>query len=694
VNEQSTGKDILNPERPLSPASILVTGDATVDWMLAVPTVIAPAALHASYQWETRAPVQIVAQPGGSALVHAVLAACAALAPDGNLTIEGVAVPDVALADPDRDIVPRTFTVWQPFPIAPQRRDLTWRMQQFLGVRPAANGVSALSASDGVAEGLVIDDSNLGFRDDPVNWPRCLDGSEGTPANVVLKMSSPLGQGRLWDRLAGRLADNLTVYVSVGDLRKEFAPVGQPLSWERTATDVTRAVRERRDLASARRVVVSLGLSGALLIERDGPSWLIFDPLHQEGDWEGARPGAASGLGTCIAAALALEASRSETPDWLRAIRSGLEAGRALHEGRFVRPENPDEDGLTFPATMVAQILLNGGDAGFRTVEVPDGEEWHIFASAFAESHRALAARIVVEGDVVACQDVPVERIGAWSSIDRTEIESMRSVRNIIREFLHERRSRPLSLAVFGPPGSGKSFAIKQMAREWMSGGTRITVLEFNLSQFASPADLPAALQRVRDCAVEGTLPLVFWDEFDTGLGGRELGWLAQFLAPMQDGAFIEGGITRPIGPAIFIFAGGTHATMASFKTRAVEIPGAKATDFLSRLRGYVDILGPNSREASDRTFVLRRALLLRALLQLRAPGLLSGNRLDIDPGVLRGFLDVTTYVHGARSMESIVDMSALSGRLRYERSALPPRHQLGLHVDPDEFLALVHAQD
>ncbi|MDQ3547186.1 MAG: ATP-binding protein, partial [Chloroflexota bacterium] len=665
----------------------------TVDWMLAVPTVIAPSALHASYQWETRAPVQIIAQPGGSALVQAVLTACAGLVPDGTLRVAGVTIPDVALADPERDIVPRTFTVWQPYPVEPQRRDLTWRMQQFLGVRPAANGTGVLTSGDNQAGCLVIDDANLGFRDDPVVWPRSLeDGSP--PESIILKMSSPLGQGLLWNRLLERFADRLTVYISVGDLRKEFAPVGQPLSWERTATDVTRAVRERRDLASAQRVIVSLGLSGALLIERDGPSQLIFDPLHQEGDWEGARPGTASGLGTCIAAALALEASRVGTPDSPRAIRAGLEAGRALHEGRFVRPDNPSDDGLAFPATMVARILLGDGDSCYRTVEVPESDEWHIFASAFAESHRALAARIVIEGDVAACQDVPVERIGAWSSIDRTEIESMRSVRNIIREFLHERRSRPLSLAVFGPPGSGKSFAIKQMAREWMSGGTRIAVLEFNLSQFAAAGDLPAALQRVRDCAVEGTLPLVFWDEFDTGLGGRELGWLAQFLAPMQDGAFIEGGITRPIGPAIFIFAGGTHATMASFKARAVEIPGAKATDFFSRLRGYVDILGPNPRDSNDRTFVLRRALLLRALLQLRAPGLLRSGRLDIDPGVLRAFLDVTTYVHGARSMESIVDMSALSGRLRYERSALPPRHQLGLHVDPDEFLALVHAQD
>ncbi|MEX2314450.1 MAG: AAA family ATPase, partial [Thermomicrobiales bacterium] len=538
-----------------------VAGDAIVDWTLAVPTVIAPAALHASYQWETRAPVQIIAQPGGAALVHAVLAACAGIAPPGTLTVGGVAVPDVALTDPERDIVPRTFTVWQPYLVEASGRDLTWRMKQFLGVRPAANGAGAQPAGDGLAGCLVIDDANLGFRDDSVVWPRCLDGEGPAPASIILKMSNPIGQGRLWERLLAGFADALTVYISVGDLRKEFAPVGQPLSWERTATDVTRAVRERRDLASARRVVVSLGLSGALLIERDGPSRLIFDPLHQEGDWEGARPGMSSGLGTCIAAALALEASRAETPDWARAIQAGLEAGRALHEGRFVRPESPSDDGLIFPAAIVARVLWDGGDSCFQTVEAPDAEEWHIFASAFAESHRTLAERIVIEGDIAACRGVPVERIGGWSSIDRTEIESMRSVRNIIREFLQERRGRPLSLAVFGPPGSGKSFAIKQMAREWMSAGTRMAVLEFNLSQFGAAGALPAALQRVRDCAVEGTLPLVFWDEFDTSLAGRELGWMAHFLAPMQDGAFIEDGIIRPIGPAIFIFAGGTHAT-------------------------------------------------------------------------------------------------------------------------------------
>ena len=57
--------------------------------------------------------------------------------------------------------------------------------------------------------------------------------------------------------------------------------------------------------------------------------------------------------------------------------------------------------------------------------------------------------------------------------------------------------------------------------------------LEFNLAQFRSPDDLVDALHVVRDQALGGGIPLVFWDEFDTALDGRELGWLRYFLAPM-----------------------------------------------------------------------------------------------------------------------------------------------------------------
>ena len=40
--------------------------------------------------------------------------------------------------------------------------------------------------------------------------------------------------------------------------------------------------------------------------------------------------------------------------------------------------------------------------------------------------------------------------------------------------------------------------------------------------------------------------------------------------------------------------------------------------------------------------------------------------------------------------MQAIVEMSALSGKPRFERSSLPARQQLALHVDAGVFLDLV----
>jgi hypothetical protein len=676
-------------------ATIQVTGDVTADWSLLVPTVVAPRGLEHSYQWETPNAVQLAVAPGGAALLTNLIESTVGVHTGGQpIRVDGVTIPHECLTNPANDAATRTYARWQPAPLEPGDPTLVWRLHEFLGTQPGQPKASPVPAvTEQMPTCLVIDDANLGFREQSDAWPSAVQDGDSLPVHVILKMANPLGTGLLWETLAARYMPNLTVYCTLGDLRKEFAPVGQALSWERLASEVTGAVRARRDLARAARVVVSVGLSGAIVIERDGPSHLVFDPLHQEGDWEASRPGTPVGLGTCLNAALAIETARCpEQPDWLRALGVGLAAARTAHNGRVVQMGTTAPLDAGFPHSLVAQVLADLEPCdGFRTAEVPADPGWRILATMGSASYPEIATRIVVEGERTACRYLPIDRFGAWVSIDRAEIESLRSVRTIMHEYVrHPQRSRPLSLAVFGPPGSGKSFAIKQLASAWMRAGTSMTVLEVNLSQMDVPDSLPAALQQVRDSAVAGSLPLVFWDEFDTTLGGRELGWLAQFLAPMQDGTFVERGIIRPIGPAIFVFAGGTNPTMAQFKEHAVQIPATKATDFLSRLRGFVDILGPNPLDASDQTYLLRRALLLRTLLHRQAPGLFRDERLSIDPGVLQAFLHIATYLHGARSLEAIVDMSGLSGKLRYERSALPPPHQLSLHVDADEFLQLV----
>ena len=64
--------------------------------------------------------------------------------------------------------------------------------------------------------------------------------------------------------------------------------------------------------------------------------------------------------------------------------------------------------------------------------------------------------------------------------------------------------------------------------------------------------------------------------------------------------------------------------------------------------------------------------------------------RLQIDEGLLRAFLQIGEYIHGARSMEAIVQMSSLAGKPRFERSSLPASQQLAVHVDAGEFMSLV----
>jgi hypothetical protein len=163
----------------------------------------------------------------------------------------------------------------------------------------------------------------------------------------------------------------------------------------------------------------------------------------------------------------------------------------------------------------------------------------------------------------------------------------------------------------------------------------------------------------------------------------------------MQDGTFLEGGHAHPIGPAIFVFAGGTSATFRQFATPddPKKFAAAKGPDFASRLRGTVDILGPDWLGGED-PYSIRRAFLLRSVIERNYSRLISEHdkKVHIEPELL---LDVLLTVrglrHGARSLETILAMSGLGGRSRFTRAALPPPDQLDLHVDAEDFMGRVN---
>lgn len=277
-------------------------------------------------------------------------------------------------------------------------------------------------------------------------------------------------------------------------------------------------------------------------------------------------------------------------------------------------------------------------------------------------------------------------RFNNLSVVDREEIEGYRSIQQLLEDYQKDTKNlKPISLGVFGPPGSGKSFGVREVAKTVKDTGDPLT---FNLAQFSDANQLGSAFLRIRNASTGQRVPLAFFDEFDSSLTGNDLGWLRYLLAPMQDGEFFYDGNQNTIGRAILVFAGGTAASLRAFSREEgsteqdrYKFIQAKGPDFVSRLTGNITILGVNRREdAADQSYILRRAVIIRSQLQVQK---LIGRtkRALVDERFLRKLLNVGRYKHGARSVEMILKMCVgFEGQLH-----LPPADQLIMHVDKSD---------
>jgi len=604
----------------------------------------------------------------------------------------------------------------------PQRKDklahwVVTRFDGFVGpTDPAKPEVKPVQHDCRDTPLVLLDDAGNGFRDNETVWPLALTGC--TPL-VIHKVRRPLARGKLWKYLEPH-ADRTIALLSADDLRGDGGKISRGLSWEQTATDLFLSLSDEPRFLGLQRcpfIVVPLALEGAMLVLcKDGKvkgAHLWYIPNQVEGDLLRMGRGDMSGFGSAFAAAIAAALAqkglngsstpnaiegvlRDTIPDALRAEHNLLkEAFGECRPGR--RPEYPHKEIFRSDDTddlpLLSDVALPELPAPRTEKDINDFKAWRILDSKRTGALAGYAAEVVRCGVDQTFRHVPIGRFGKLDTLDRNEIESYRSIRNLIREFLDKPKpERPLCLAVFGPPGGGKSFGVTQVARSIDSEGL-IDKLSFNISQWSEPAHLGQALHRVSDAALRGKVPLVFFDEFDSQLGIQELGWLKYFLAPMQDGVFSEGLFDYVIGKSIFVFAGGTAHSFAEFRDKAKEVKqkSAKAQDFLSRLRGYVDIFG---FDPPANTNLLRRALVLRSKIIDKYPPLsdASGNS-RIDPSVLRALLHIDKFAHGARSLEAILEMSNLAHCSQFDPSALPSQHQLDLHVKSAEFMALVQQQ-
>lgn len=700
-------------KRAPEPRVVVVAGDVTIDWNLAriplPPDPNVPGKLGTT---------MMSYQPGGAALLGRLITAFAeVIQKDGGDPIDVRTVGNPERPWPGDGASNHSYAIWMLHDLeAGKSGPKVWRISQPLGIEDVPPDTTAewtRVADDPETADVVVLDGGLGANQPEEQWPRAIK-TPGVSPWIVLKMARPVGRGPLWQHVISHHANRLVVVVRATDLRVTEAQISRELSWERTAQDLLWELTynpEVKRLSQCAHLIVSFGTSGAMLLSNpEGgrrKATLYFDPPVMEEEWGVKYPGHMVGYTVCLTAAVARQIVLAPDGSQMdQAIICGLAAMRDLLAEGF-EVDDPTAPRVKFPAERIAQVMAEStttfADAPIRQPAMAaetQATRWTILEEFFTEGLEQVARKIVVDGPAGIVSKVPVARFGRLLTVDRTEIEGYRSVRSLIAEYARQARpERPLSIAVFGRPGSGKSFGIKQIALSLFP--ERIKPLTFNLSQFHGPEQLLDAFHQVRDLSLQGKLPLVFWDEFDATLGTDKLGWLKHFLAPMQDGEFQQEQITHHIGAAIFVFAGGTKETMLEFSGQfegedSKPLEGTKGRDFVSRLKGYVDVAGPNPIGGAkvDPHYVIRRAILLRSMLESKKDLFIEHDgkkELQIDGGVWRAFLRVERYLHGARSIESLIAMSLLAGKTRFERSCLPSADQLRIQVTPD-FLTIVRS--
>lgn len=127
---------------------------------------------------------------------------------------------------------------------------------------------------------------------------------------------------------------------------------------------------------------------------------------------------------------------------------------------------------------------------------------------------------------------------------------------DLIQVYIEKKKSdRPLNVLLAAPPGSGKSFLIKQLIKSLENvDDNSIVFEEIYIGSLDNIDEIRGIFQRIQSLNPERKLPFVFFDEIDSEIRGEYV--YAKFLAPMWDGNFYVGKEKFCLGRCVFFFAG------------------------------------------------------------------------------------------------------------------------------------------
>ncbi len=231
----------------------------------------------------------------------------------------------------------------------------------------------------------------------------------------------------LFIHLAEEYLDQLTVVTSADILRQGGMDIRCGLSWESTAKDLLWEVLAHKHFVKLIKkcdLVVRLGLEGAVWFspERKNSLTLVFRPDCIENDICRNTRGMMPGLDEMFAKELSASVTAESIIKAVAAVFSYYINGYTIEEQAVSY-----NDSVIIPPLSVVDIPF--GRLSNQT------EGWSLAACQAEVKMESIAEDIVFKG-LGALKEVPSVTFGALTTIDRSEIERFRIIRNLFEEYL------------------------------------------------------------------------------------------------------------------------------------------------------------------------------------------------------------------------------------------------------------------
>jgi hypothetical protein len=251
------------------------------------------------------------------------------------------------------------------------------------------------------------------------------------------------------------------------------------------------------------------------------------------------------------------------------------------------------------------------------------------------------------------------QALPGYATLDTEHINQIhRALEQIKRYSQDPSRKRPLNFLLLAAPGAGKSHFVECIARKL--GDHKIGPILCNMVVLQRHEDLIPPLDAARNLKVEGKIPLLFLDEFDSRAENFPL-----LLPLLWDGGLTLGQHDLKLGKVIIVLAGSdarlpdTILEAANMRLGTLAEKGAyhpKLVDLLSRINGEVlRIPQLSSERRADKICIAVRLLRHR-----------FGSSLRTAPLSLIRFIADTEFRYGVRSVAHLVELVPHSRELTH----------------------------